>query len=182
MANRVPRVSEPDALRSGPAFGTLKPMEGQYQLKVHPADAAFRDKMLSGARDGDEQMSREAARSDDPMAGHMSSIHASVSHPMLDDDDEEEGPHAGGSSGRKRKSDEHSHKHKLHKHKHHKVNHEHKEKHRKHTKEKMHREAHRHKKSKHGEKEKSTRAGHKKSSSGSESSDRGSSVGIVSKE
>ena len=179
MANRR-TVSEPDALRSGPAFGTLKPMEGQYQLKVHPADATFRDKMLSGARAGDEQMSREALRCDDPMAGHMSSIHASVSHPMLHDDDEEEEPHAGSSSGRKRKSDEHSHKHKLHKHKHHK--HEHKEKHRKHKKEKVHREAHRHKKSKHGEKEKDTRAGHKKSSSGSESSGRGSSVGIVSKE
>ena len=178
MARRVANVSEPDALRSGPAFGTLKPMEGQYQLKIHPADATFRDKMLSGARAGDMQMSREAARSDDPMAGHMSSIHASVSHPMLDDDDEEEEPHAGSSSGRKRKSDEHSHKRKLHKH-------EHKKKHRKHKKETVHREAHRHKKSKHGEKEKTARAGHKKSSSGSsgsESNGRGRSVGIGSKE
>lgn len=113
---------------------------------------------------------RAVVRFDDPMAQYMSSIHASVAHPMvaMDDDDEQ---HAGSSSSRKRPSDDDpDHKHKRHKHKHHK----HKEKHRK---KKRHKEAHRRKKSRRTEKDKRTRSGrdsHSSSSGSDSSSGRGS--------
>ena len=108
---------------------------------------------------------------EDPMAQHMSSIHASDAYPMLDDVDDE--VHAVSSSSHsKRRSDDHDeHKRKRHKHKHHK----HKEKHRKKRSEK-HKEKHRDRKSRRAEKDKQRSRPDGRISS-SDSSDRGSDRG-----